>query len=98
MTRVVAAFQHRTVQPLVERRLRLDEMTSKASMESSRMTSAALSTDELLRRVKGMVGKAGYTVPVPMHTEQGYVSLASFALYFCLHHFFFISTYFFTHL
>jgi hypothetical protein len=98
VTRVVAAFQHRTVQPLVERRLRLDEMTSEASMESSQMASDALSTDELLRRVKGMVGKADYIVPVSMRTEQGYVSLVSFALYFCIHPFFFISTYFSTHL
>lgn len=47
---------------MVERRVRLDEMTPKASMESSRMALAALSTDELLRRVKGTVGKVDYTV------------------------------------
>jgi hypothetical protein len=47
-------------------------------MESSRTTSAALSTDELLRRVMGMVGKVDYTVVVPMRPDQGYMSLVSF--------------------
>jgi hypothetical protein len=52
-------------------------MTPKASVESSRMASAALSTDELLRWVKGKVGKADYSVVVPMRPKQGYVSLVS---------------------
>jgi hypothetical protein len=46
------------VLPLIECQLYLDEMTPKAAVESSRMSSAALSTEELLRWVKGMVGKA----------------------------------------
>jgi hypothetical protein len=58
------------------------------------MSSPALSTNELLRRVKGTVGKEDYTVPIPMRPEQGYVSLVSFKLYFCLHPFFFASSYF----
>jgi hypothetical protein len=41
------------------------------------MASAALSTDEVLRRVKGTVGKADYSAVVPMRAEQGYVSLVS---------------------
>jgi hypothetical protein len=52
-------------------------MILEAFAESSQMASAALSTDELLRRVKGTVGKADYSVVVPMHPEQGYVSLVS---------------------
>jgi hypothetical protein len=62
---------------LADRRLRLDEMTPEACMESSRMASAALSTDEVLRRVKGTVGKADYSVVLPMRPEQGYMSLVS---------------------
>jgi hypothetical protein len=54
---VVAAFHRRRVLPLADHRLRLDEMTPVASMEISRMASDDLSTDELLWRVKGMVGK-----------------------------------------
>ena len=74
---VVAAFHHWRVLPLTDRWLRLDEMTPKVSVESSRMASAALLTDELLRRVKGTVGKADYSVVVPMRPEQGYVSLVN---------------------
>jgi hypothetical protein len=33
-----------------------------------------LSTDELLKRIKGAMGKADYTIPVVMRPEQGYVS------------------------
>lgn len=83
---------------MAEWRLHLDEMTPEASMESSRMASATLSTDELLQWVKGMVGKADYTVPVLMRLEQSYMSLVSFKLYFCLRPLFFVSTYFSTHL
>jgi hypothetical protein len=75
--RVVAAFHRRRVLPLDDRRLRLDEMTPEASVESSWMASDALSTDELLRRVKGIVGKMDYSAVVPMCPEQGYMSLAS---------------------
>jgi hypothetical protein len=75
--KVVTAFDRGRVLPLTECQLRLDEMTPKASVESSRMSSAALSTDELLRWVKGTVGKADYTAIVLMHPDQGYVSLVS---------------------
>jgi hypothetical protein len=44
-------------------------------VESSRMALVALSTVELLRRVRGTVGKVDYSVEVTMHLEQGYVSL-----------------------
>jgi hypothetical protein len=62
---------------LVEWHLCLDEMTPEAYVESSRMTLAALSIDEVVKRVKGTVGKANYTVLVPMRPKLGYVSLAS---------------------
>jgi hypothetical protein len=65
--RVVAAFHRRRVLPLTDHRLHLDEMTPEASMESSRMASAALPTNKLLRQVKGMVGKVDYSVVVLMH-------------------------------
>jgi hypothetical protein len=52
-------------------------MTPEASVEISWMASAALPTDELLRRVKGTVEKADYSVVVLMRPEQGYVSLVS---------------------
>jgi hypothetical protein len=71
------AFHRRRVLPLTNRWLRLDEMTYEASVESSRMASAALPTDELLQWVKGTVGKADYSDVVPMRPEQGYVSLVS---------------------
>lgn len=62
------------------------------------MASAALSTDELLRWVKGTVGKADYIVIVPMRPKQGYVYLVSSELYLYIHPFFFISTRSFVHL
>jgi hypothetical protein len=77
VVRVVAAFHQRRVLPLTERRLRLDKMTSEASVESSRKASAALPTDELLRRVKETVGKVDYSVVVSMRPDQDYVSLVS---------------------
>jgi hypothetical protein len=71
------AFHRWWVLPLADRRLRHDEMTLEASVDSFWMASDALSTDELLRQVKGMVGKADYSAVVPMHPEEGYVSLVS---------------------
>jgi hypothetical protein len=76
----------------VEQCLHLDAMMSEASMESSRMALVVFSTDELLKQVKGTVGKVDYTVPVPMRLERGYVSLVSLKPCFCLRPYFFIST------
>lgn len=56
------------------------------------MASATLTTDDLLKRVKGTVGKVDYTAPVPMRLERGYVSLVSRRSYFCFCSRFFIST------
>jgi hypothetical protein len=75
VTGVVATFHRWRVLPLTDRRLRLDEMTPEAFVESSRMASTALSTEELLRQVKGTTGKADYSAIVSMRPEQGYVSL-----------------------
>jgi hypothetical protein len=83
------------VLPLVERHLRLDKMTPEASVESSWMASIALSTDELLQRVMWTVGKADYTVPIPMCPDQGYVFLVSFKHHLCFHPFLFFSSCFF---
>ena len=70
MVGVIAAFHRRRVLPLTERQLRLDEMTPDVFLESSWMASASLSTDELLRRVKGTVGRTYYTAPVPMRPTK----------------------------
>jgi hypothetical protein len=71
---VVVTFHRWWVLPLDDRWLRLDEMTPEASVESSRIALAALPTDELLQRVKETMGKADYSIVVPMRPEQGYVS------------------------
>jgi hypothetical protein len=77
VTGVFTAFHKRRVLPLTEHRLHLENMTLGASVESSRIASAALSTNELLQRVKGTVGRVDYSTVVPMRPEQGYVSLVS---------------------
>jgi hypothetical protein len=74
------------------RHLRLDKKTPEASVESSRMASAALTTDDLLKRVKVTMGKAGYTVHVSMRPERGYVSLVSLRSHLCSCPYFFVST------
>jgi hypothetical protein len=53
---VAAAFHRRRVLPLMQRRLRLDEMTSEASLEGSRMLHESLPLDEVARRARWMVG------------------------------------------
>jgi hypothetical protein len=58
---------------LVEQRLRMHEMTPEVSVESSRMSSTTLTTNDLLKRVKGMVGKVDYSVLAPMRPECGHV-------------------------
>lgn len=72
--------------------MRKDEMTLEASLESSRMAPTTLTTDDLLKRVKGTVGKADYIVPVLMCPEWGYVSLVHIGHFLCLCPYFFIST------
>jgi hypothetical protein len=72
--------------------MRKDEMTLEASLESSRMAPTTLTTDDLLKRVKGTVGKADYTVPFPMCPERGNISLVSLRTCLCLCPYLFIST------
>jgi hypothetical protein len=53
---VVVAFHRRRVLPLMQRRLRIDEMMSKALLEGSRMSHESLPLDEVARRARWMVG------------------------------------------
>jgi hypothetical protein len=54
---VAAAFHHRRVLPLMQRRLRIDEMTSGVSLEGSQMLHETLPLDEVARRARWMVGR-----------------------------------------
>jgi hypothetical protein len=83
---VVAAIHHRRVLPLVERRLPLPEMKPGVDLEGSQMSSAPLSTDDLHRRIAGMVGRldAGALNQPVMCPERGYVSLVSVRSFFYL--------------
>ena len=92
MAEVVAAFHRRRVLPLVERCLCLDNMTSEASVESSRMSSPTLTTYHLLKWAKGTMGKVDYIAPVPVCPERSNMSLVSGRTYFCFCPCFFVST------
>jgi hypothetical protein len=76
---VVAPIHRRRVLPLAERQLRLSEMKPGVDLEGSRMSSTPLSTDDLLRRIAGTVGRldAGVLNQPPMRPDHGYVSLVS---------------------
>jgi hypothetical protein len=54
-------------------------------LEGSQMSSASLSTDDLRRRVAGMVGRldAGALTQPVMRPERGYVSLVSVRSFSC---------------
>jgi hypothetical protein len=82
---VVAAIHRRRVLPLAERRLRLSEMKPGVDLEGSRMSLTPLSTDNLLRRVAGTVGRldAGVLNQPPMRPDHGYASLVSVRPFFC---------------
>jgi hypothetical protein len=82
---VVAAIHRRRVLPLAERRLRLSEMKLGVDLEGSRMSSTSLSTDDLLKRVAGTVGRldAGVLSQPSMRPDHGYVSLVSVRSSFC---------------
>jgi hypothetical protein len=66
---VIATFHRRRLLPLTGRQLRLDDMTPEASVESSRMASVALPTNELLRWVKGTMEKVDYSVIMSMRPD-----------------------------
>jgi hypothetical protein len=64
---------------LAERRLPLSEMKSGVDLEGSQMSLVPLSTDDLRRRIAGMVGRldvGALTQPV-MRPGCGYMSLVS---------------------
>ena len=79
---VVAAFHHRRVLPLMARRWRLFDMRSDEPIEGIRMSTAALSDEVVLRRVRETVDgklKSGGLTPIVMRPSRGYLSLVSHA-------------------
>jgi hypothetical protein len=79
---VAAVFHHRRVLPLMQRRLRIDEMTPEASLEGSQMSHESLPLDEVARRARWMVGsfKQEDIDRVPMRPTQGFEPLISIVL------------------
>jgi hypothetical protein len=79
---VVATFHLWRVLSLMQRRLRIDEMTSGASLEGSQMSHETLYLDEVARRVRWMVGgiKQEDIDRVPMRPSPGFEPLVSVAL------------------
>lgn len=69
-------------------------MTPEAEVESSRMSLATLTSDDLLKRVKGMVGKVDYSAlaQVSMCPDRGYGSLIGHNTCLFFYPRFFIST------
>jgi hypothetical protein len=76
---VAAAFHCRRALPLTQRRLRLDEMRPKASLEGSRMLHESLPLDEVAQRARWMVGsfRQEDVDRVPMRPTQGFKPLVS---------------------
>jgi hypothetical protein len=79
---VVAAFHHRRVLPLMQRRLRIDKMTPEVSLEGSRMSHETLPLDEVAQHARWMVGsfKQEDIDRVPMRPTQGFEPLVSVVL------------------
>ena len=80
---VVAAFHRRRVLPLMARRRRLFEMRPGEPIKGIRMSTAALSDDAVLRRVREAVDgkmKSGGLTHIVMRPLRGYLSLVSLAL------------------
>ena len=71
---------------MAERRLPLSEMKPGVDFEGSQMSSASLSTDDLLRRVASTVGRLddGVLNQPPMRPDHGCVSLVSVRSFFLL--------------
>ena len=79
---VVAAFHRRRVLPLMARRRRLFDMRPNEPIEGIRMSAAALSDEDILRRVRETVDgklKSGGLTHIVMRLSQGYLSLVSHA-------------------
>jgi hypothetical protein len=79
---VVTAFHRRRVLPLMQRRLRIDEMMLEALLEGSRMSHESLPLDEVAQRAWWMVGsfKQEDIDRVPIHPTQGFEPLVSVIL------------------
>ena len=77
---VVAAFHRRRVLPLMARRRRLFEMKPGEPIEGTRMSSSALSEEEILRRVGETVEaklRGSNLTPIAMRPSRGFLSLVS---------------------
>ena len=77
---VVAAFHRQRVLPLMARRRRLFEMKPGEPIEGIRMSSSALSNEEILRRVGETVEaklRGGNLTPIAMRPSRGFLSLVS---------------------
>ena len=82
MAVVVAAFHRRRVLPLMARWRRLFEMTPDELIEGIRISTVALSDEEILRRVRETVEgrlRSGGLTPFAMRPSRGYLSLVSHA-------------------
>ena len=80
MAVVVATFHRRRVLPLMARWRRLFEMKPGEPIEGIRMSSSALSEEEILRRVGEMVEaklRGGNLTPIAMRPSRGFLSLVS---------------------
>ena len=80
MAVVVAAFHRRRVLPLMARRRRLFEMKPGEPIEGIRMSSTALSDEEILRWVGETVEvklRGGNLTPIAMRPSWGFLSLVS---------------------
>jgi ribosome modulation factor len=79
---VAATFHRQRVLSLMQRRLQIDEMTSEASLEGSRMSHESLPLDEVTRRAQWMVGsfKQEDIDRVPTRPTQGFEPLVSVVL------------------
>jgi hypothetical protein len=76
---VAAVFHRRRVLPLMQRRLRLDEMTPGVSLEESRMSHETLPLDEVVWRARWVVGSFKHedVDRVSMQPNQGFELLVS---------------------
>jgi hypothetical protein len=79
---VAVVFHYRRVLPLMQRRLRLDEMTSGIPLEGSQMSHETLPLDEVARRARWMVGsfRQEDIDRVLMRPNQGFEPLVSIVL------------------
>jgi hypothetical protein len=79
---VAVAFHRRRVHPLMQRRLRLDEMKSGVSLEGKRMSHETLPLDEVVWRAQWVMGsfKQEDIDKVPMRPNQGFDTLVSVVL------------------